>query len=236
VLDGGKEYDFRTSGITDLLGVSFDRKWLFDEHDSRHAALVENALKRNVVPLDGAGTAMLRQFWLMLSQILVREAEWPAGMPLELVAETALSNILLTLNMSCVQPSTMPVPASTRQGSVTQQAIRFMRARLADGISIDDVCAATHVSRRTLHNHFEKSLDMSPQQYLKVLRLNLARSRLRDLARHGDRSYRQRNIAEIAAQCGYDHASRFAGDYKRQFGVLPSETLRESARRGLLEA
>jgi AraC family ethanolamine operon transcriptional activator len=151
-------------------------------------------------------------------------------MPLELVAETALSNILLTLNMSCAQPSTWPLPATSRQGSVTQQAIRFMRARLADGISIDDVCAATHVSRRTLHNHFEKSLQMSPQQYLKVLRLNLARTLLREMARHEDRSSRQRNIAEIAAQCGYDHASRFAGDYKRQFGILPSETVRESVR------
>jgi AraC-like DNA-binding protein len=45
----------------------------------------------------------------------------------------------------------------------------------------------------------------------------------------GGHAPRQPSIAEIAAQCGYEHASRFAGDYKRQFGMLPSETLREPA-------
>ena len=230
VLEGGKEYDFRTNGSTELLGVALEREWLFENHDSRHTALVEDALKRNVVPLDGMGTSLLRNFWLVLSQILQREADWPANMPLTLVADTALSNILLALNMCRPLSAASPLVSSTREVTITQQAIRFMRANLDRNCSIEDVCAAIHVSRRTLHNHFQKSLHMSPQQYLKALRLNAARGLLRAAAARQDHLIRQPNIAEIAAQCGYDHASRFAGDYKRQFGMLPSDVLRETAR------
>lgn len=229
-LEGGREYDFRTSGSTELLGISFERDWLFGCHDGEHAALVEDALKRNVVPLDPASTAMLRQFWLMLSRTLEREADWPASMPLTLVADTALSNILLALNMSKLDAPAVPrSDACERKVSVMQQAVRFMRAHLDSDVSIADVCAATHVSPRTLQYHFEENLGMAPQQYLKILRLNAARRLLRRLARHEPSARRRTSIADIAAQCGYEHASRFAGDYKRLFGTLPSETLRGTA-------
>jgi len=236
VLEGGKEYEFRTSGSTELLGVAFERDWLFDQNDSQYGALVEDALERNVVPLNVMGTSMLRQFWLMLSQILQRESDWPATMPLTLVADTALNNVLLALNMSCLPSEAPPPEPSMRNASITQQAIRFMRAHLDSHSSIEDVCAAVHVSRRTLHNHFERNLQMSPQQYLKVLRLNAARGLLREAATRHGQPLRQLNIAEIAARCGYDHASRFAGDYKRQFGVLPSETIREASRPATTQA
>ena len=236
VLEGGKEYDLRTSGSTELLGIAFERDWLFERHDRQHAASVEDVLKRCVVPLDRMGTSILRNFWLILSHILQREVDWPASMPLTLVADTALNNLLLALNMSGPPPVAPSPGPSARDGTVTQQAIRFMRTHLDRLGSIEDVCAAIHVSRRTLHNHFEKCLHMSPQQYLKILRLNVARSLLRDTATRRNHVGRHPTIAEIAAQCGYDHASRFAGDYKRQFGMLPSETVRETARLATLRS
>lgn len=226
VLEGGKQYDFRTDGSTELLGIAMESS-LFKNRDGGIHSVVEQALAQNVVPMAQGATMMLRHFWLMLSQILQNETTWPASMPMSLLADTALNNLLLALNMSAMQ-ETPPQPLSAdRQARVVRQAIRYMQDRLDQEFSIADVCAATHVSQRTLQYHFENCLEMSPQQYLKVMRLNAARSLLRSHA--GGRSKYPPNIAEIAAQCGYDHPSRFAGDYKRQFGVLPSETLRMSA-------
>jgi AraC family ethanolamine operon transcriptional activator len=63
------------------------------------------------------------------------------------------------------------------------------------------------------------------------MRLNMARR----MWRHGGDQSRQQlplpGIADIAAQCGYDHPSCFAGDYRRLFGVLPSGTVRAAALR-----
>lgn len=236
VLEGGREYDFRTNGSTDLLGISFEREWLLGRYGGQHGPLLDEALKRSVVQLESVSTAMLRQFWLMISQILQRGAEWPETMPLTLVADTALNNIVLALNMSSLQaPVQTGAGADTRKASVVRQAIQFMRAHLDRNLSIADVCAATHVSARTLQYHFEESLNMSPQQYLKVLRLNSARTLLRQRAAHASPSVRPPSIADIAAQCGYEHPSRFAGDYKRQFGTLPSETARSSTHEACVE-
>lgn len=226
VLEGGKQYDFRTDGSTELLGIAMESS-LFMNRDGGIHSVVEQALAQNVVPMAQGATMMLRHFWLMLSQILQSETTWPASMPMSLLADTALNNLLLALNMSAMQEAPPQPYSGDRQARVVRQAIRYMQDRLDQEFSIADVCAATHVSQRTLQYHFENCLEMSPQQYLKVMRLNAARSLLRSHA--GGRSKYPPSIAEIAAQCGYDHPSRFAGDYKRQFGVLPSETLRMPA-------
>jgi AraC family ethanolamine operon transcriptional activator len=224
-VEGGKEYDFRTSGSTELLGISLDRSLVFD-NDGAHISLIQNALRQGVVALDPTAATMLRHLWVMMGQILDREATWPSSMPLTQLASTALNNVLLALNMSSSLSAAARTPAANRQTHVVQQAIRFMRAHLDQEFTIADVCAATHVSQRTLQYHFESSLDMSPLQYLKAMRLNAARSLIRKMGATGNRA----NIAEIAAMCGYEHPSRFAGDYRRQFGALPSETLREAVR------
>lgn len=227
VLEGGREYDFRTAGCTELLGISLETGLVLGP-DDEHSALIENALRQGVVALDPSAAMMLRHLWLMLAQILEREAVWPGHMPLALLADTALNNILLALNMSGALPDT---PASAqRQAWVVRQAIRFMRAHLDQEFTIADVCAAAHVSQRTLQYHFETCLHLSPVQYLKTLRLNTARSLIRKLGAAAPGNGRPANIAEIAARCGYEHPSRFAGDYRRQFGALPSETLRAAER------
>lgn len=226
VLEGGKEYDFRTDGSTELLGVAMESS-LFTDRDGGYSCVVERTLSQNVVPLAPAATMMLRHFWLMMSQILKNEDTWPSSMPMSLLADTALNNVLLALNMSSMQEAE-PLPQSTdRQARVVRRAIRFMTDHLDQNFTMAEVCEATHVSQRTLQYHFEHCLGMSPQQYLKAMRLNAARSLLR---RYGGKQLKSPpSIAEIAARCGYGHSSRFAGDYKHQFGVLPSETFRLAA-------
>lgn len=227
VLEGGREYDFRTSGDTELLGVTLERS-LFLDADGNSNILIENALAKNVVTLEGNATMMLRHLWLMLSRILQHEGEWPSSMPMPLLAGTTLNNILLALNMSGLESNAALQPSVDRQARVVQLAIRYMRKHLARNFSIADVCAASHVSQRTLQYHFENCVHMSPLQYLKAMRLNAARTLIRKLAAMRADALAPTSISEIAAQCGYEHPSRFAGDYKRHFGALPSEALRDA--------
>lgn len=224
VLDGGREYDFRTDGSVELLGVAMDRSMLTGLECNR-SELVGWKINQGVVQLAPGAAMMLRHFWLMMARILRNEDQWPESMPMSLLADTALSNLLLALSMSSAQAAQALPQSAERQARVVREAVRFMRTNLQREFTIADICHATHVSQRTLQYHFDNCLGMSPQQYLKIMRLNTARRLLRRLG--GQRERRHLNIAEIAAQCGYDHPSRFAGEYKRQFGVLPSETSRE---------
>ncbi|MBE1043174.1 helix-turn-helix domain-containing protein, partial [Escherichia coli] len=44
-----------------------------------------------------------------------------------------------------------------------------------------------------------------------------------------DPGCRVRNLTELALDFGFAHLGRFAEQYRRQFGELPSETLRRRA-------
>ena len=56
--------------------------------------------------------------------------------------------------------------------------------------------------------------------FINVYRLNSVRVAL--LAADPDRD----SVGDLAAKMGYWHSGQFAADYRRQFGELPSDTLK----------
>ncbi len=76
------------------------------------------------------------------------------------------------------------------------------------------------MSTRSLYALFERQLGESPRQYIRRLRLERIRACLEDPG------CRVRNLTELALDFGFAHLGRFAEQYRRQFGELPSETLR----------
>ena len=104
----------------------------------------------------------------------------------------------------------LPVPAGVHR------AEGFIEAHAADPITLDDIANAAGTPVRTLLDGFQRFRGTSPMQHLRNVRLNLARERLR-----GDRSA---SIASIALECGFGNLGRFAQDYAKRFGELPSKT------------
>ncbi len=80
------------------------------------------------------------------------------------------------------------------------------------------------VSLRTLEMAFRSCMEMPPARYLRWLRLNRAHSSLSQL-RPGEAS-----VTQVAMEMGFTEFGRFAGEYRRLFGELPSETLRRGRR------
>lgn len=85
--------------------------------------------------------------------------------------------------------------------------------------TIVGICAATGVSQRRLQYAFQEYIGMSPNAYLRLLRLNRTRAAL------AAASPRDTTVTRVAMQHGFLHFGRFAGDYKRVFGETPSATL-----------
>ena len=88
--------------------------------------------------------------------------------------------------------------------------------------TVPDLCAAFHVSRRTLQYAFEQVVGSSPVAYLRGLRLNAVR---RDLVT-GDAP----TVHDAAARQGFWSLSQCASDYRGLFGERPSETLARARR------
>ena len=92
--------------------------------------------------------------------------------------------------------------------------ISFIRERLGDTtLSVPHICEAFSISESSLRRLFKRELGMSPIEYVKGLRLSLAK----DMLLQGDIS-----VGEVAELCGYSSLYYFSRDFKRKTGVAPS--------------
>jgi AraC-like DNA-binding protein/tetratricopeptide (TPR) repeat protein len=100
---------------------------------------------------------------------------------------------------------------------------------MAMEIGMPQLVKASRMPQRTLHRHFRRILGTTPLMYLRLIRLSAAH----DLLLEPDSG----SVSDIAVQVGYTHLGRFAADFRRRFGQLPSAT-RQQARssRGILTA
>ena len=79
--------------------------------------------------------------------------------------------------------------------------------------STDEFAREMNMSRSNFYRKIKALSGMSPNDYLKTLRMN----RAAELIMSGTR------ISEVAAQVGFTSSSYFAKCFKAQYGVLPKE-------------
>lgn len=99
------------------------------------------------------------------------------------------------------------------------RALEWSRVHLAEPLRLDALARNAGVPPRTLETHFKQFLGMTPLGWVRQQRLTEARRAL--LASQGRES-----VSEVALRCGFSQLGRFAAQYSRRFGELPSETLR----------
>lgn len=99
-------------------------------------------------------------------------------------------------------------------------AIAFMEAHAHEPITVGDISIAAATTTRSLQSAFRRAYDMTPMQYLRRLRLRLAREEL--LASTDPRL----SVRDVAYRWGFAHPGRFAQQYAAAFGEHPSTTLR----------
>jgi len=101
---------------------------------------------------------------------------------------------------------------------IVRRVRNFLDANPESALSITDICEEVGVTRRTLQNAIQEVFSISPQHYLKAIRLNGFRRALKacDPGRE--------SIGDVAARWGFWHLSQLAQDYRRLFGELPSQT------------
>jgi len=106
---------------------------------------------------------------------------------------------------------------------VIRRAREYALAHPDQPPSILELCNRVGASRRKLQYCFQETLGINPVAYLRTLRLNAAHRALRRGA--GE------SVQDVAARWGFCHLSRFARDYRRLFGQLPSTTLKTATQK-----
>jgi len=118
-------------------------------------------------------------------------------------------------------PLVRQVARSDERFEMVRRAARWMERHVEQTVRAEDLARYAGVSVATLNRRFREVTTMSPVQYQKQLRLQRARVRLS--AAPGD-------VAAIGHEVGYESASQFSREYRRLFGVSPSQDARAGRR------
>ncbi len=100
-----------------------------------------------------------------------------------------------------------------------RRAIEHLRSVDTALVTVAELCAAAHVTQRTLEYAFRETFGLSPSGFVQSRRYHAARRDL--LAADGKTA-----TVQAIAQCnGFYQMGRFALRYRERFGESPSETL-----------
>ena len=125
----------------------------------------------------------------------------------------ALSEIWLGL-MDLVRES----PAHGGNGRERDDKIKMLMIHIhehySEPISVDDLAAVVHVSRRACFRMFQESLHMTPVEYMRVFRLERACRLLTGT---------DMPVTEIGYACGLGSGSDFGKVFRQRYGCSPLE-------------
>lgn len=95
-----------------------------------------------------------------------------------------------------------------------EPALAHMRAHFQHEITNQHLASISNMSLRAFERRFLATFHLTPQRFLRKLRLRLASRAL---------VYTDASLSEIALSCGFADQSHFSREFRRQFGRTPRE-------------
>jgi AraC family ethanolamine operon transcriptional activator len=193
--------------------------------ESRLLELAENLQLPNF--LDTNATSLLEIFpdlghldgiRMKLGSLFAAFAEAEQRPILEDQLKTAFDSELPTaLLLACNRDRCVNSRPVRNKERVLRRALDYIEAYPQEALTVDSLCVESASSLSTLERAFRERFSMSPKRYMLIQRFHHVHRALLD-------KDEITNIAEIANNWGFWHMGKFAADYRKLFGYLPSET------------
>lgn len=102
-----------------------------------------------------------------------------------------------------------------QRGQIQQiaRAVEHVHRNLSEQVSVDELAALVNMSCSGFHKKFKEVMHLSPLQYAKQTKLNRAQGYI----------WQGKSVSQAGYLVGYNSPAQFSREYKRQFGVSPSE-------------
>jgi AraC-like DNA-binding protein len=192
----------------EITGESFTRyvavlieKEFFETHASIYGG-AELLLSPRGFPVNDPIRLMVRDFMIEMS-------EKPAGW------ETMLHSLEINLCHQLLRSFFGIVVNGQKVSSRMDidHVIEYINVQYANQITVEDMSSVIALSSSHFSRLFKKETGMSPQEYLIDVRLNRARSYLLKS---------DKNLTEIAHDCGFASSAHFSSSFRRRYGQPPS--------------
>ncbi len=201
-----------------FFGIVIQTEVLHEYAQVEHSELDSDLFSQRVLQLP---SIVLNEYRFWLSQLLQSNSAQLEGMTPQAqkhLHSEALSGLVHLLTQSQKGPRDRTSAQHARR--MLSRARDYLEAHTDRCVTVHELCVQLGSSPRALQDCFRNYVGLSPKTYLKTLKLNEARRELRRVdSEHA-------SVSDVAVRYGFWHLSRFAADYRKLFGELPSDTLR----------
>jgi AraC-like DNA-binding protein len=151
-------------------------------------------------------------------------SDGPASVPRIMIESFLAAQMLYAVPHE--HSSALDAAQRPRRSRGVEAVVGYIDEHAAQPLTVSDLVTVAGSSLRSLQEAFRAELGLSPMAYLRHVRLRRAYEEL--VAQAPDAS-----VTATAMRWGFFHVGRFAEEYRRQFGVLPSVTARGAGNRGV---
>ncbi len=134
--------------------------------------------------------------------------------PLFDLSGTVVGTAGITRRLASESPSSAP-------GSIFTPVLAYIRDHYQESITNKRLANLAHLSLRAFERKFLAEFHLTPQKYLRRLRLQMASRAL---------VFANQTLAEVAHACGFADQSHFTREFRRHFGRTPREYREHYAR------
>ncbi|BDZ48652.1 hypothetical protein GCM10025867_08930 [Frondihabitans sucicola] len=201
--------------------VHFDRATLDGIVAAQRGTAVQAVHLDHTVPPSDASIRAWRNTIALVSRTVRDEASSPL-----LHAELTRLAAVALLGMFPPARTTVTAVLESAKNAHLRTAIEYIHANAHLPITTTSIAAAAGISIRALQEGFQRHLDMTPNTFLRGVRLDRAHQ---DLTTTGPGQ-----VATIARRWGFGNLGRFAKAYGERFGESPSTTLEATPRQSTL--
>lgn len=113
------------------------------------------------------------------------------------------------------------IVTASGESSTVRRAAGFIDEHVDEDLTVVRVAQVCGVTPRALQYAFRRHLGCTPMDYVRQVRLELAREALED----GEAP----TVGDAAARYGFFNPGRFAAGYREAFDENPSDTLRRAS-------
>ncbi|WP_095077135.1 AraC family transcriptional regulator [Pseudomonas sp. Irchel s3h17] len=148
--------------------------------------------------------------------MVCQEAEAAESMPR---VQEHYAQIIVSKMLSLMKTNVSRAGLGSQSASFERIA-DYIERNLKQDICSEELARQAQISLRSLYGLFERNAATTPKNYIRQKKLERVQACL------SDPTCTVRNVTELAMDYGFLHLGRFSDSYRKQFGELPSDTLK----------
>ncbi len=209
VVDDKKIYNFICSGRVELLDVSLNKN-----SDSMLLEKLTRAVDKYYVDDDQRITALIKGFVTEFAD---------SSNPLDTQTSKQIEAHITEAMLELLDAQEAQVPRFTKSEKIALEIKERLFKHMDGNMNTMGLAKEYGISEKSLQNAFKSLFDLTPNQFIRLLKLNLVHHELMQS------SPAESSVMRIAQKWGFRHMGRFSRYYTELFGENPSVTLRKAS-------